>query len=368
MSLEVDLGHHLPALEIQASFRSDGGLTALFGRSGAGKTTIVNMIGGLIRPMRGRVVLDGEPLVDTARGVFVPRHKRRIGYVFQEARLFPHLSVRQNLLYGRYFTRRRDRFGSYDDIVDLLGLGHLTDRRPGALSGGERQRVALGRALLACPRLLLMDEPLASLDAARKAEILPHLEHLRDGLRIPIVYVSHSVAEVARLASNLVVISDGKTVASGPAADILSSLELRPLTGRFEAGAVLTARVEGHDQRYGMTLLAHRAGSLRVPKLDLETGATARLHVRARDVAVATRRPEQISIRNVLPARVEAIETDGLPIVEVRLDLAGEPLLARLTLEAVEDLGLRPGLEVFALIKSVAFDRRGTGVVPGEID
>ena len=221
--LLVDVEHEQGAFRLTAGFAAPAGVTALFGRSGSGKTTLVRIIGGLVRPRRGRVVVAGETLVDTARGIAVPPHRRRIGYVFQEGRLFPHLTVRQNLLFGRWFAPRREPGTEPGAIVDLLGIGHILNRRPGALSGGEAQRVAIGRALLAKPRLLLMDEPLAALDDARKAEILPFIARLRDEARVPIVYVSHARAEVARLADTVVLIEDGRVTAAGPAAGILAA-------------------------------------------------------------------------------------------------------------------------------------------------
>jgi len=214
--LEVDIEHRFGSFELDIHFRSGRGLTALFGRSGAGKTSVVNVIAGLVRPERGRVVVEGSVLIDTERRISAPAHRRRVGYVFQEDRLFPHLTVRQNLLFGRWFALGPALASRLDDVVDLLGIGALLDRRPGRLSGGERQRVAIGRALLASPRLLLMDEPLASLDARRKDEILPYIERLRDQAGVPIVYVSHAVAEVTRLANTIVLISDGRVRAVGP--------------------------------------------------------------------------------------------------------------------------------------------------------
>ncbi len=217
--LEVDFEHRLGAFELDIHFRTGLGLTALFGRSGAGKTSIVNAIAGLIRPANGRIVVGGSVLTDTESGIRAPVHKRRVGYVFQEARLFPHLTVRQNLLFGRWFGPRSAPWAQLDDVVDLLGIGSLLDRRPVRLSGGEKQRVAIGRALLANPLLLLMDEPLASLDGRLKDEILPYIERLRDQANVPIVYVSHAVSEVTRLASTIVLISDGRVRAVGPVQD-----------------------------------------------------------------------------------------------------------------------------------------------------
>lgn len=226
MSLVVDVRHTLGDFLLDAKFASDGRLIALFGRSGAGKTSLINVIAGLIKPRHGRIVIDGEILVDTATGVFVPKHRRRIGYVFQDGRLFPHLSVRQNLLFGQWFTPKKRRYERLDSVVDLLDIAPLLGRRPASLSGGEKQRVAIGRALLTSPRLLLMDEPLASLDEERKLEILSYIERLRDNARIPIVYVSHSIAEVEYLATTVVVMSHGRVKATGEASAMLRRVDL----------------------------------------------------------------------------------------------------------------------------------------------
>jgi molybdate transport system ATP-binding protein len=366
--LSVAVEHRLGDFRLDAAFDSAGGLTVLFGRSGAGKTSLVNAIAGLIRPDRGRITLDDTVLTDTERGVFVPARRRHIGYVFQEGRLFPHLTVRHNLLYGRWFAReRRDaaRPGEVEHVVDLLGIGDLLDRRPANLSGGEKQRVAIGRALLAHPRLLVMDEPLASLDEARKAEILPYIERLRDDTRIPIVYVSHQVAEVARLATTLVVLSEGRVAAAGPTAAIMGRIDLFPLTGRAEAGAILSTRVAEHDVRFGLTTLRAAAGDLRVPYIDLRLGAPMRVRIRARDVMIAVEPPHGLSALNVLPGTVTEIGHADGPIVEIRLDCAGEALVARLTRRSVETLGLEPGRQVYAVIKSIAFDHHSiAGAAP----
>jgi molybdate transport system ATP-binding protein len=226
MTLAVDITHRFGSFLLEARFVSDGRLTAFFGRSGSGKTTLVNIIAGVVRPDRGRIVLDDRPLVDTERGIFVPKYRRRVGYVFQEGRLFPHLTVRQNLVFGRWFTPKAERAISLDHVLELLGIGHLLDRHPGALSGGEKQRVAIGRALLTSPRLLLLDEPLASLDETRKEDILPFIERLRDEAQVPIVYVSHSLSEVARLATTVVVVQDGRIVAVGAPTDVLGRTDL----------------------------------------------------------------------------------------------------------------------------------------------
>jgi molybdate transport system ATP-binding protein len=251
--------------------------------------------------------VDGHIFVDTDRGVFVPRNRRRLGYVFQEGRLFPHLTVRQNLLYGRWFAGRDAGPDNSGEVIELLGISQLLARRPGSLSGGEKQRVAIGRALLAAPRLLLMDEPLASLDEGRKAEILPYMERLRDELRIPIVYVSHSVAEVARLATEIAVISNGRVEAIGPAAEMLARPGHVPAAGRHEAGGILTVRVRAHNVEDELTILETRAGEMLIPRTDAAIGSELRIHIRARDVILAVQPPTGVSALNILPATVTEI-------------------------------------------------------------
>ena len=361
MTLAIDIHHRLGSFLLDAKFETGTGLIALFGRSGSGKTSIINIIAGLIRPDQGRVTMDGTHLVDTAANIFVPRHRRRIGYVFQEGRLFPHLTVRQNLLYGRWFAEVSARGDDLEQVVELLGIGNLLERRPGRLSGGEKQRVAIGRALLAEPRLLLMDEPLASLDEVRKAEILPYIERLRDQSKIPIIYVSHSIAEVSRLATTVVLLSAGKVAAVGPTFEIMQRLDLFPLTGRAEAGAVIEATVERHDGAFGLTELRSRAGLWRMPQVDAPLGARVRLRVRARDVMLARSPPQDLSALNILPGVIAEIGPRDGPIAEIRVDCGGEALIARLTRYSVERLRLDLGVPVFALIKSVALDRRNLG-------
>jgi molybdate transport system ATP-binding protein len=363
--LDIEITHRLGTFDLDIRFHSGAGLTALFGPSGSGKTSVINIIAGLVRPHRGRVAVDDAVLVDTDRRVFVPKHKRRIGYVFQEARLFPHLSVRHNLLFGRWFTPRTERRENLERIVSLLGIKHLLDRRPSALSGGEKQRVAIGRALLASPRLLLMDEPLASLDAQRKDEILPYIERLRDETRIPIIYVSHSLDEVTRLATTMVLMSEGRVDAVGTVTEIMSRLDLQSKTDRFEAGAVLETTVVGHDRRFGLTNLVCAAGEITVPLLDLAAGAAVRVRIRARDVIVAVSRPNGLSALNVLAGRVAEIGADHGTMRDIRIELTGASLLARLTNRSLTELGLAPGRPVFAIIKSVAIDRHGIGTRAG---
>jgi molybdate transport system ATP-binding protein len=360
--LEVAVAGRVGSFALDVGFESEGGVTALFGQSGAGKTSVVNMIGGLLRPERGRVLVGGRLVFDSGGGVDLPAHRRRIGYVFQEGRLFPHLSVRHNLVYGRWFAGRRAasgraEAGRFGEVVELLGIGELLERRPRSLSGGEKQRVAIGRALLSEPAALVMDEPLASLDAPRKAEILPYLERLRDEARLPIVYVSHSIDEVARLARTMVLLSAGRVAAVGPVAEVMTRLDLRPLTGRFEAGVVLEATVVGHDDVYQLTVVALGDQQLTVPRLEAAPGQRARLRIRARDVALATRRPEAISIQNVLRGRVAELGWREGPFVEVNVEVGGPRLTARLTRRSAETLQLSPGREVYVLIKTIALDR-----------
>ncbi|HYC63825.1 MAG TPA: molybdenum ABC transporter ATP-binding protein [Reyranellaceae bacterium] len=354
MTLEVDVDHRRGDFRLQVSFASQPGLTALFGRSGSGKTSIVDIVGGLIRPERGRVAVDGQVLVDSERGVFLPAHKRRIGYVFQEGRLFPHLSVRRNLLYGRWFAKG-DGGAATDlaSVVELLGIGPLLERRPDSLSGGEKQRVAIGRALLAAPRLLLMDEPLASLDEERRAEILPFIERLRDEARVPIVYVSHSVAEVARLATTVVLLSEGRVTEVGRVQDVLAHAD------DADRGSVLDAAVASHDEAFKLTTLTSPAGDLQVPRLAAEPGTRVRAHIRARDVMLSLTPPKDISALNVLAGRVVRLEPVGNGAQsDVALDCQGAQLSARLTTKSVQRLHLTPGSSVYAVIKSVSFDRR----------
>ncbi len=364
--LEVAIEKRLGTFRIDAKFSCEtSGIVAFFGRSGAGKTTLVNMLAGLLRPDAGRIVVDGTVLFDSKRGLDVPPERRRLGYVFQEGRLFPHLSVRGNLTYGLRRVAPAERRIGLDQIVALLGLDALLERRPRDLSGGEKQRVALGRALLANPRLLLLDEPLAALDQPRKEEILPFIERLRDEFAIPIVYVSHAMPEIVRLADTMVLMSDGRVEAVGPLDELTSRLDLRPLTGRYEAGAVLEARVERQDTAFALTELSFIGGRLWVPRLDLPQGAELRLRIRARDVVLAHERPAGTSFLNALPCVVKDIGAEegaeeGAQ-VDLRLDAGGAALWARITRRSLHELGLVPGSEVYALIKAGSIDRYSLG-------
>lgn len=356
MSLSVQLSHRFHGFQLEVDFTAPPGLTCLFGRSGSGKTTVINAVAGLLRPDQARITLDGVALQDMAP------HQRRVGYVFQDARLFPHLTVAQNLTYGARV--RRLPLTGFDRIVDLLGIGGLLDRRPATLSGGEKSRVAIGRALLSGPKILLMDEPFAALDEARKAEILPYVEALRDQMGLPILYVSHSLPEVARLATTIAVIEAGRLVAFGPAAEVLSDPVTAPLMGLADAGAILTARIAAHEAD-GLTRLETGAGPLWLPRLAGAVGGQMRIRIAAQDVILARTRPEGLSALNILPCRVSAVQEGRGPGVLVRLDLGGEALLARITRRSALALGIAPGLAVFAVVKTVAVAQGDVGAQPG---
>ncbi|PWR02502.1 molybdenum ABC transporter ATP-binding protein [Meridianimarinicoccus roseus] len=358
--VEIALRHTHGDFRLAVDMTAPRGVTALFGRSGAGKTTVVHAVAGLLRPDAGRIAVNGEVLTDTARRVFVPPHRRRLGYVFQEGRLFPHLSVRGNLLYARRVTGKGAAGGEFDRVVGMLGLGGLLARRPATLSGGEKQRVAIGRALLSAPRLLLMDEPLAALDDARKAEILPYLERLRDAADIPVIYVSHSVAEVARLATSVAVLSDGRLVRCGPVADVLSDPSAVRALGVREAGAILTGRVaEHHDD--GLTSITVSAGQVILPRVDAPIGSAIRVRIAAQDVMLAREVPNQISALNILPVEVLALRGGGGPGVVVQLGSGTDRLLARITRRSADALALAPGMHCHALIKSMSVARWDVG-------
>lgn len=359
--IELRFGMKLGSLDLDVDVKLPSrGVSAIFGRSGAGKSSLINAIAGIVRPARGRISVGDRVFFDHTGGIDLPIEQRGVGYVFQDARLFPHMSVTGNLRYG---LRRAQapRPVDWDSVVEVLGLDHLLDRRPHHLSGGERSRVALGRALLRQPALLLMDEPLASLDAPRKAEVLPYIERLVQEFALPVLYVSHSIEEVTRLADHLVIVSDGRTVASGELSDIMSQPEHAPLIGRYEAGSVLDCTVLQHNDDYALTTLRFADGQLRVPRIDLETGATVRVRIRARDVALALSRPMDVSISNKMPGRIARITPREGPYADVSVDLGSTSLRALVTRESCDRLGLQPGTAVWAMVKSVALDSRSVG-------
>jgi molybdate transport system ATP-binding protein len=329
------------------------GVVALFGRSGSGKSTLINLIAGLLDADAGRVALDDLIWLDAERRINVPPERRRIGYVFQDARLFPHLSVEGNLRYGEKRASSR-AFISLDTVAGLLDLGSLMERRTHQLSGGERQRVAIGRALLSQPNLLLLDEPLASLDSARREEVLPYLENLRDQLAVPMVYVSHDFDEVLRLSTYIVLMEQGRTIAQGGVGDMSLNADLRSIIGTDAVGAIIDGRVLGVDESSGLTRVSAGRGELKVHAPNLAAGATLRLQLLARDLIVATQPPQNLSVRNSLSGVVASMSRDDADSELIAIDIGGTLIMARVTTAAVRDLRLAPGLPVWALVKSVS--------------
>ena len=337
------------------------GVTGVFGTSGAGKTSLLRSIAGLERPAEARFAIGADTWDDSARGIRRATHRREIAYVFQEPRLFPHLDVRRNLEYGQ---RRARSAGAVDfsGVVRLLGLEALLGRAPAGLSGGEAQRVAIGRALLSAPRLILMDEPMTSLDRARRGEVLPFLERLHDELRIPAIYVSHDIDEVCALCDRLLVLENGRLIATGPLQDVLQRTDLPPLGGD-EAGVVLAALVSAHDPGDGLCRLECAGGRLFVPG-PIEPGSRVRVRIRASDVSICRELPRQSSVLNHLPARVRRIEDDALPSAAlVHLEAGSDAIVARITRRSVRELHLAPGDRVYAQVKSVSVRRPGGRVV-----
>ncbi|MGH6874957.1 MAG: molybdenum ABC transporter ATP-binding protein [Aestuariivirgaceae bacterium] len=345
-------------LDVETVFNRSG-VTVVLGPSGAGKTTLLRAIAGLEQDARGQVRIGSHYWLDSRRGVFLPPHKRAVGYVFQEGRLFPHLTVEGNLNYAERRAREEGPRFERRQILDVLAIEKLLDRPSATLSGGEIQRVAVARALLSRPQLLLMDEPLSALDIARRAEALAYIERVPEEFGIPIIYVTHAIEEAARLAKELAVMVEGRIIASGPAQAILARLDLALYLGHFEAGAIIEGVVGREDRAYGLTTVDIGAGTLEVPIVGLPMGRRLRLRIRARDVALATARPEGLSIRNIIPVTVEEIaEEKGSAFAELRLLTGQQVLRARITQRSVEDLGLRRGSPAYALIKSIAVDRQ----------
>ncbi|WP_134726723.1 molybdenum ABC transporter ATP-binding protein [Paracoccus luteus] len=350
MTVSIALRHRLSGFTLDVAFDAPPGVTVLFGPSGSGKSTVLNAVAGLLRVDAGRIAVNGRVLTDTARGVQVPPHRRRLGVIFQDGRLFPHLSVRQNLRYGRWFAPRDTPPVSEPAIVEMLGIGALLDRAPATLSGGERQRVAIGRALLAAPRLILADEPLSALDDDRKAEIMPYLERLRDDLRVPMLYVSHSPAEVARIATTVAMLDAGRLVRFGPAAEVLAD---PAVAGRGrDAGAVIAARVVCHHAD-GVTELDAGGLALFLPTLAAQPGDRLRLRIAAQDVMLARGQPSGLSALNILPGTVESLREDGGSVL-VRLSTPAGPLLSRITLRSAGQLQVAPGAPLTAIVKSLS--------------
>ena len=352
MSLECAIRHRFGDFLLDVAFAVEKpGITALFGHSGAGKTSIANAIAGLFRPREGRIVIDGEPVFDGSARLFVPASERGTATVFQDARLFPHMNVRNNLLFGWRRAAGKAAPSEVARVLELLGIGALLERSPARLSGGEKSRVALGRALLAAPRLLLLDEPLAALDAARKAEIMPYLERLRDDARIPMLYVTHSLDEVTRLADHLIVLRQGRVAAQGSVFDLLPELDVAE--GSY--GAVIPATVAGH-RTDGLTALRFDGGMLFIPRIDRPVGARLRVRLRAEDVMLAREEPNAISANNILPVTVASVRAGGANHADVHLACGKTKLVARITQASAARMGIATGQNLYAVIKSVIVD------------
>lgn len=354
--LSLSVRHVQGAFTLEADLKVEGGLVALFGPSGSGKTTLVNILAGLARPSQGKVTFAGETWVDTDRNLHVPPHRRRIGYVFQEGRLFPHLSVQQNLRYGEALLPREARHESLDRVVDMLGLFPLLNRLPSALSGGEKQRVALGRALMASPRLLLMDEPLSALDDALKRQILPYIERIRDEIGVPIVYVSHAREEVARLATGLVLFERGRATAIGAPGAMLETVA-RPAAG-LPAGNFIEGIINRHHEDDGLTEARSAAGPLFLRKTDLPEGTRVRVFVPVSDIVVAIGPAEGLSTLNRMEGLIEECLEDDHGI-RLRVNCAGQQMIADVTRRSVQHLGLAPGRAVTLLFKTVSIAPSG---------
>ena len=356
--IEVDVAIARADFTLEVAFTAGSGITALFGESGAGKSTVLHLVAGLLRPDRGRITVNGAVFTDRNARIFLPPHRRRVGYVFQDALLFPHLTVRQNLLYGRWFIKTEATAASLDQVTELLGISALLGRRPTTLSGGERQRVAIGRALLASPHILLMDEPLAALDMERKREIIPYIQRLRDELNLPILYVSHAIEEVARLADRVILMAQGKVMSDGPPQQVLGPRAGRG-DDRFARISILTTTKPSYDPEYQLTQVSHPSGGITLPGRIAPGEGPIRLVIRATDVTLALSKPRELSIRTALRGKVEAVSEPSGAVVMVEVRLAGgEMLAAAVTRKAVDELGLGPGDDVHCLVKSVSIDDR----------
>ncbi len=356
INLEVEARTRLGSFNLDAEFHALGGeVTILFGRSGAGKTTVMESIAGLRNLSDGKISLGDRVLFDSCAGVNLKPERRGIGYVFQDARLFPHLTVRENLLYGRRRLTLQPYKGDFNKIIDLLDIASILSRFPSTLSGGEMQRVAIGRAFLSNPDVLLMDEPLVSLDDLRKDEILKYISQLKDIVSIPIIYVTHSVDEVLKLADKVILMSDGNVQASGAPNQVMGRPDLEPFVIDGAVGTVVDTVVDFQDKSHSLTNLAFPGGNLLVPRIDASRGTHIRVRIRSRDVALATVRPESISVLNMLGVKIVSISPPRGAVVDVVLD-AKVPLRAQITQKSALELNLNEGMEVFALIKTVAVE------------
>ncbi len=353
MKLELECRQHIGRLDLEVNTAIPlEGITGLFGASGAGKTSLLRIIAGLDFPQQGNIRFDGTTWQGDSPVVFIPPYKRMVGYVFQDTRLFNHLNVTDNLRYG--MKRRTGRI-QYDDVVEAMDLSPLLHRNPMNLSGGEQQRVAIGRALLSQPRLLLMDEPVSALDIPRRREVLQYLRRLPRQFNVPMIYVTHAVEEIAQLAQFVMVMSEGRISQTGTVAEVFGDSGLTDDIGRW---ALLEAKIIEHVDSLNHSLAEVAGQQIIIPGTGRAIGSSIQLRIHARDVAIALKRPEQISIRNILKARVSSInEEPDQPYVQVHLDLNGNHLLSHLTRSAIVELGLQPGQDIYALVKGVTFEQ-----------
>lgn len=352
--IDLNIQKRLGSFTLDAGFVAPLGITALFGPSGSGKTSLINTVAGIVAPDKGRILVSGRYLFDKKQNINIPVARRRVGYVFQNARLFPHMNVSKNLRYGGIYDA--------DKIIEMLGLSPLLHRYPRHLSGGEQQRVALARALMSNPDILLMDEPLAALDAPRKAEIMPYLIRLRGTAKIPILYVSHDITEVTRLATTMVMMRDGSVICAGPTEDILSDPTLVPLIGTQDAGALITARIAQLDVEEGLTTLEFSGGQIVLPGTLGGVGQAVRLRIPAQDVILSRGKPEGISAINVLPVTITRIVDGHGPGTAVGLLAGQDRLLARITRHSAMRLALKEGDAIYAIIKATAVAARDTDI------
>ena len=359
--LSVNITKAFGSFRLETQFEvEEGSITAIFGKSGAGKTSTINAIAGLTRPDVGVIQIGNTTLFDQNLRINLPIYKRQIGYVFQDDRLFPHMTVRNNLIYGT--PKNRDVANSLNltDITVLLELAPLLERRPKTLSGGEKQRVAIGRALLSNPKLLLMDEPLASIDVQHRFEILPFIQRVREKTGITIIYVTHALEEVIFIADQIILLSEGQVTAQGTVEEIMSRLDLHPMTSRFDAGAVISATYSGYDREFDLGELSFDGGTLRIAGLNAEIGILLRAHIRARDVSLMLDKPKDTSVLNVFKGELIEIRHEEGPQLDLLINI-GTPLIARITRKSLNDLNLDIGSKVYAMIKAVAIDRRTLG-------
>ena len=359
--LSVNITKAFGSFRLETQFEvEEGSITAIFGKSGAGKTSTINAIAGLTRPDVGVIQIGNTTLFDQNLKINLPIYKRQIGYVFQDDRLFPHMTVQNNLIYGT--PKNRDVANSLNltDITVLLELAPLLERRPKTLSGGEKQRVAIGRALLSNPKLLLMDEPLASIDVQHRFEILPFIQRVREKTGITIIYVTHALEEVIFIADQIILLSEGQVTAQGTVEEIMSRLDLHPMTSRFDAGAVISATYSGYDREFDLGELSFDGGTLRIAGLNAEIGIHLRAHIRARDVSLMLDKPKDTSVLNVFKGELIEIRHEEGPQLDLLINI-GTPLIARITRKSLNDLNLDIGSKVYAMIKAVAIDRRTLG-------